>query len=185
MAEGDPARTKVMSTLMPVLTSAKSNVAVISPYFVPGENGTAALVKLVHDGRTVRVLTNSLVANDVAAVHGGYSRSRKPLLKGGVQIWELKPIAGAKSQSSLFGSSGASLHTKAFIVDNDTVFLGSYNLDPRSTWLNCEQGVLVENEGAGNPATDHLRAADRWPARMEGQPSCRRTQLDRRHPYIR
>ncbi len=92
------------------------------------------------------MLTNSLVANDVAAVHGGYMRSRKPLLKGGVQIWELKPIAGSKSQSSLFGSSGASLHTKAFIVDNNTVFIGSYNLDPRSTWLNCEQGVLVEDE---------------------------------------
>ncbi len=55
-------------------------------------------------------------------------------------------ISGARSQSSLFGSSGASLHTKAFIVDNKTVFIGSYNLDPRSTWLNCEQGVLVEDE---------------------------------------
>jgi putative cardiolipin synthase len=30
-------------------------------------------------------------------------------------------------------------------VDRSSVFLGSYNLDPRSTWLNCEQGVLVEN----------------------------------------
>ncbi len=150
LPEGDPARTTVMSTLMPVLTGASSSVAVISPYFVPGKTGTDMLVKLVDDGRKVRVLTNSLVANDVAAVHGGYSRSRKPLLKGGVQIWELKPIAGTKSQSSLFGSSGASLHTKAFIVDSGTVFLGSYNLDPRSTWLNCEQGVLVENEVLAN-----------------------------------
>jgi putative cardiolipin synthase len=146
LPEGDPARTKVMTTLMPVITGARTSVAVISPYFVPGKTGTSSLVKLVTEGRTVGVLTNSLVANDVAAVHGGYMRSRKPLLKGGVQIWELKPIAGSKSQSSLFGSSGASLHTKAFIVDNNTVFIGSYNLDPRSTWLNCEQGVLVEDE---------------------------------------
>jgi putative cardiolipin synthase len=146
LPENDPARTRVLTTLAPVLTGARDNVAVISPYFVPGKNGTAALVKLVAEGRQVRVLTNSLVANDVAAVHGGYERSRKPLLKGGVQIWELKPAGGTKSQSSVFGSSGASLHTKAFIVDSDMVFLGSYNLDPRSTWLNCEQGVLVENE---------------------------------------
>ena len=97
MPEGDPARTRVMSTLMPVITGANTSVAVISPYFVPGKNGTDALVKLVSDGRKVGVLTNSLVANDVAAVHGGYSRSRKPLLKGGVQIWELKPAAGTKS----------------------------------------------------------------------------------------
>ena len=43
------------------------------------------------------------------------------------------------------GSSGASLHTKAFVVDGEKLFVGSYNLDPRSTWLNCEQGVLVED----------------------------------------
>ena len=152
---------------------------------MPGKTGTSALVKLVSDGRKVGVLTNSLVANDVAAVHGGYSRSRKPLLKGGVQIWELKPIAGTKSQSSLLGSSGASLHTKAFIVDSNTVFLGSYNLDPRSTWLNCEQGVLVENEALADAAAVHLRAAGRWPARLEGQPGVREAQLDRRHRDIR
>ena len=84
------------------------------------------------------------VANDVAAVRGGYSRYRKALLEGGVELWELKP-AGEDGKSSLFGSSGASLHTKAFAVDGEELFVGSYNLDPRSTWLNCEQGVLVES----------------------------------------
>ena len=96
-------------------------------------------------GKRVRVLTNSLIANDVAAVHGGYARYRKPLVEGGVQVWELKPLAGSNVQSSLFGSSGASLHTKALAVDGRTLFVGSYNLDPRSTWLNCEQGVIVES----------------------------------------
>jgi putative cardiolipin synthase len=99
---------------------------------------------MVDEGKSVRILTNSLVANDVAAVHGGYSRYRKRLLEGGVQVWELKP-AGGGPDSSLLGSSGASLHTKAFAVDGRKLFVGSYNLDPRSTWLNCEQGVLVED----------------------------------------
>jgi cardiolipin synthase C len=146
LPEHDPARTQVMTTLTPVIKAASSEVSIISPYFVPGEQGTATLVRLSSEGKQVRVLTNSLVANDVAAVHGGYSRHRKELLAGGVKLWELKPAAGVESQSSFRGSSGASLHTKAFIVDRNKVFLGSYNLDPRSTWLNCEQGVLVENE---------------------------------------
>ncbi len=88
---------------------------------------------------------NSLVANDVAAVHGGYSRYRKPLLEGGLLLGELKPMAGGARNLSLFSSSGASLHTKAFAVDGKSLFVGSFNLDPRSAWLNCEQGVLVEN----------------------------------------
>lgn len=47
--------------------------------------------------------------------------------------------------SSLFGSSGASLHTKALSTDGRKLFVGSYNVDPRSIWLNCEQGVLVDD----------------------------------------
>ena len=62
-----------------------------------------------------------------------------------MQLWELKPLPGEKKDSSLFGSSGASLHTKALSIDQKTLFVGSYNLDPRSTWLNCEQGVLVDS----------------------------------------
>jgi putative cardiolipin synthase len=93
----------------------------------------------------VRVLTNSLAANDVAAVHGGYSKYRKRLLAGGVQIWELKP-GGDPTDASLLGSSGASLHAKAFAIDGHTVFVGSYNLDARSTYHNAEMGVLVRDD---------------------------------------
>jgi putative cardiolipin synthase len=145
MDKKDAERTQVGAELLPMVQGTKSELSIISPYFVPGDKVTGAFVAMAGSGKTVRILTNSLVANDVAAVHGGYSRYRKPLVEGGVQLWELKPIAGAVN-SSLFGSSGASLHTKAFAVDGRTLFVGSYNLDPRSTWLNCEQGVLVENE---------------------------------------
>jgi len=144
MKKRDVKRTHVGVALVPMLQAARERVAVISPYFVPGQEVTSGLARMAGDGKSVRVLTNSLVANDVAAVHGGYARYRKALLKGGVQLWELKP-AGGPGNSSLLGSSGASLHTKAFVVDGEKLFVGSYNLDPRSTWLNCEQGVLVED----------------------------------------
>ncbi len=136
----------VVAALSPLIKNAQSNLTIISPYFVPSGSATPMLVEAAQSGRSVRVLTNSLVANDVAAVHGGYSRYRKPLLAGGVQLWELKPLTGDKTDSSMFGSSGASLHTKALVVDKRILFVGSYNLDPRSTWLNCEQGVLVESD---------------------------------------
>lgn len=136
-------RSDVLGLLVPVMRAAESGVTMISPYFVPGKEGTVALVRGATSGRSIRILTNSLAANDVAAVHGGYSKYRGDLLRGGVQLWELKPQPGLKTASSLFGSSGASLHTKALAVDGDELFVGSYNLDPRSTSLNCEQGVLV------------------------------------------
>jgi putative cardiolipin synthase len=143
MDEDDAARTQVGLALEPMLREARREVIIVSPYFVPGKEITRELVAAVASGKRVRVLTNSLVANDVAAVHGGYSRYRRKLVKGGVELWELKP-AGSQN-SSLFGSSGASLHTKAFAADGESLFVGSYNLDPRSTWLNCEQGVRVDD----------------------------------------
>ncbi len=145
LEDHDPQRSEVITALVPAMQATQENLTIISPYFVPGGRGTAGLVGGAQTGKRVRILTNSLVANDVAAVHGGYSRHRNALLEGGVQLWELKPLAGGDVQSSLFGSSGASLHTKALAMDGRTLFVGSYNLDPRSTWLNCEQGVLVEN----------------------------------------
>jgi putative cardiolipin synthase len=144
MKKKDAARTQVGAELLPMVQGTQSGLSVISPYFVPGDKVTEAFVAMVGSGKDVRILTNSLVATDVAAVHGGYARYRKRLVEGGVQIWETKPTSGSV-KSSMFGSSGASLHTKAFAVDSRTLFVGSYNLDPRSTWLNCEQGVLVEN----------------------------------------
>jgi putative cardiolipin synthase len=129
-----------------MVTDSRRSVSVISPYFVPGEAGTKAFVDAAQGGSDIAVLTNSLAANDVAAVYGGYAEWRVPLLKGGVKLYELRPLPGSKAKSSFRGSSGASLHTKALTTDGQYLFVGSFNLDPRSTALNCEQGVFVQNE---------------------------------------
>lgn len=135
----------IMSKLMPVIAAADSSVEITSPYFVPGVEGTAGLTRMVASGVDVAVLTNSLAATDVAAVHGGYAPYRKALLSGGVRLYELQPYA-RPSGMSLFGSSAASLHTKAFTVDDRVGFVGSFNFDPRSVSLNTEMGVLFAEE---------------------------------------
>ncbi|WP_187669286.1 phospholipase D-like domain-containing protein [Zestomonas carbonaria] len=134
---------KVLAGLLPAVKSSRERLSIISPYFVPGKLGMDALTERAGAGSRVRVLTNSLAANDVVAVHGGYTKYRKPLIAGGVQLWELKPRSHVRA--SLFGSSGASLHTKAMVIDRSQVFVGSYNLDARSAVLNCEQGILVRH----------------------------------------
>ncbi len=98
---------------------------------------------------TVRVLTNSLAATDVAAVHAGYAKRRKALLAGGVQLFELKPDAttppAANHDGKLGGSSDASLHAKTFAIDGQQVFVGSFNFDPRSVALNTELGLVMHS----------------------------------------
>lgn len=136
----------IMSTLMPVIAAADRSLEITSPYFVPGADGADRLVNMVRQGVDVAVLTNSLAATDVVAVHGGYAPYRKKLLSGGVRLYELQPFL-RKTDASLFGSRGASLHTKAFTVDDHTGFVGSFNFDPRSVSLNTEMGVLFVEPG--------------------------------------
>ena len=145
MEKGAIERSHVQTLLVPAAENARRSLTLISPYFVPDELGTRILIDATQSGKRVRVLTNSLIANDVAAVHGGYSRYRRQLAEHGIELWELKPLPGSDVHASLFGGSGASLHTKALRVDGERIFVGSYNLDPRSAWLNCEQGIFAES----------------------------------------
>jgi putative cardiolipin synthase len=142
-----------------------NELVLVSPYFIPGREGTDNLVAIAARGVKVSILTNSLAAADVAPAYAGYTRYRKELLRGGVRLYELKPAAlppGEKRDrsgggSSGGGSSGASLHAKTFAVDRQRLFVGSFNLDPRSSRLNTEMGVVLESPGL---ATQLSRAFD-------------------------
>jgi putative cardiolipin synthase len=96
----------------------------------------------------VKLLTNSLEATDVPAVHGGYAPYRRALLEHGVQLFELRRQPGAPSPARLSfhgSSSDSSLHTKAIVFDRRKTFIGSFNFDPRSVLWNTEVGVLVDS----------------------------------------
>jgi putative cardiolipin synthase len=126
---------------------------VISPYFVPGDAGTEALVELARRGVRVRVLTNSLSATDEKSVHAGYAHRREALLRGGVELYELKRDAGTIVQraQAIGRGSTAALHAKTYVIDGRWVFVGSFNLDPRSSKLNTEMGLLIDSPEFARP----------------------------------
>jgi putative cardiolipin synthase len=144
------ARTDVLlfPELVRTLGRPKKALDLVSPYFVPGAEGTAALEALAKTGVKVRVLTNSLAASDVKSVHAGYAKRRLDLLRAGVQLYELKPTAVNESREgkARFGaSSSAALHAKTFAVDHNRIFVGSFNFDQRSALLNTEMGLVIES----------------------------------------
>ncbi|HEY4530454.1 MAG TPA: phospholipase D family protein [Luteimonas sp.] len=156
---GDDGSQWLVGRIDAALRGAEHAALLISPYFVPGKDTSAVLTGLAGAGAHVGVVTNSLAANDVAAVHGGYTKYRRQLLEGGVHLYELRPEAAGpgnddgrgppnvRPRTGPAGSSSASLHTKAFLVDGRRGFIGSYNLDPRSAYLNTEMGVFFDDPG--------------------------------------
>lgn len=132
------------SILFEHLQTAESRLIIISPYFVPLDSGVDILSELQHRGVDISVITNSLATNNQLSVHSGYAPSRTPLLQNGIHLYEMKPDARVSS-AEVFTGSGvtATLHAKTFLVDEQEVFIGSFNFDPRSAFINSEMGVLI------------------------------------------
>ncbi|WP_374439457.1 phospholipase D family protein [Pseudomonas panipatensis] len=139
---------QLSSQLAPLFNQVSQELILVSAYFVPTSSGVDYLTERTRKGVSVRLLTNSLEATDVPAVHAGYAPYRMVLLEHGVKLYELRAqpdqrLAGAPWM--VRGSSSASLHSKAIIFDQRQVFVGSFNFDPRSILWNTEVGVIVDS----------------------------------------
>jgi phosphatidylserine/phosphatidylglycerophosphate/cardiolipin synthase-like enzyme len=167
----------VIENVMDLLNSAQSDVLSISPYFVPGDVGLATSAMHQQRGVRVRILTNSLASTDAPAVHIGYASYRVALLHDGVDLYELRPYLDGTKHSvrtgfAAFGSSHASLHAKAIVIDRKTLFIGSMNLDPRSAFENTEIGLVLHSpELASEVASefDELVNSDAYHVRLTEQ----------------
>ena len=139
------------------LEKPEQSVDIISAYFVPEKKGEKMLSELAQNNIQVRVLTNSFKANDVFLVHAFYGKYRKNLLKDNVDLYEFLSVPetenlnanteeiAEKAKVSLKGLSQSSLHAKLMAIDQKQVFIGSFNFDPRSAYLNTEIGVLLDS----------------------------------------
>lgn len=129
--------------------NAKREVVYATAYFVPGERGVTLLSQVAARGVRVRVLTNSLAATDVVAVHAGYAPQREALLAGGIELYEYRPEAPRPEPAGhrlRVGRSESALHAKVAVYDRQLVWVGSANFDPRSRRLNTEAGMLIESD---------------------------------------
>jgi len=147
----------VANNIGALMRSATQELLIISPYFVPGPEGMSLLKRLVGQGVKVRILTNSLASTDSPLVHTGYARYRVGLLKLGIDLREMRPKLGQKRpRFHPFQSSNASLHAKALVIDQKTVFIGSLNMDGRSKRFNSELGLVIRSTDIAKQVTSIL-----------------------------
>jgi phosphatidylserine/phosphatidylglycerophosphate/cardiolipin synthase-like enzyme len=147
----------IANNISALMRSAQHEVLVISPYFVPGEEGVELMRALTRRGVHIRILTNSLASTDAPLVHNGYVRYRPALLKMGVELFEVRPKLGQKRlRFHPFKSSNASLHAKALVIDRRTVFIGSLNMDRRSARFNSELGLVMRSPEIAQQVTSLL-----------------------------
>jgi putative cardiolipin synthase len=138
----------IIDALQRRLGKVKKSVFVEAAYFVPGKEGMVHLQTMRKRGVKIRILTNSLKSNDVLAAYAGYNTYREALLKEGIELYELRDDAGAGhiiNKHTGKGDVQSGLHAKIIVFDAKDVFVGSFNLDPRSSHINTEGGLYVQS----------------------------------------
>jgi putative cardiolipin synthase len=143
--ESDAEHGRMHLALHRKMDTLQKEVLMEAAYFVTRDRGVEIARQLNARGVKMRVLTNSLASNDVLAAHAGYAKRREELLASGVELYEMRPDAGTIKKKVISAKSKAALHTKAIVFDRESVFVGSFNLDPRSADINTEAGLYVES----------------------------------------
>ncbi|MEP4485137.1 MAG: phospholipase D family protein [Halioglobus sp.] len=135
---------------------AQSEIVIVTPYFIPQETGAQLLADIVAKGVRVVVVTNSLASTNHIPVHSRYTKYRRQLLGKGVEFYEIRVDRAGQESEWGFNPDRITLHSKASMIDKETIFVGSLNFDPRSLLLNTEMGLFVESPILGRQFSNSL-----------------------------
>ncbi len=151
---------RIITPLLESLHGAKSELMIISAYFVLRKSGIEHFAEIRNRGVDVTIITNSLASNNLKIIHGGYAPIRKPLLKQGNRIFEVRADATvAGSEYIAKESTRTTLHMKVYVVDRRELFIGSFNFDPRSVNINTEVGVIIHSPELANFVQSQIEKA--------------------------
>lgn len=148
--------------LIKAVQNAKRSILIQSPYLIMPEGGVELFDALVEQGVRIRISTNSLASTDNIAAFSGYHRQRTRLLSAGVELYEFKPYPGIQRDlvdrypRLAENDSVFAIHAKSMVIDDNTIFVGTFNLDPRSANLNTEVGVLIESRELARQLTENI-----------------------------
>ncbi len=138
--------------LAALVEKSKHKIVIQSPYLVLSKKAESLFRRTRKRGVSIQISTNSLASTDNIQAFSGYKNQRKKLLNMGLQIFEYKPNPVSQEQllhryDDIKKSRPIfALHAKTMVIDSETVYIGTYNLDPRSENLNTEVGVIVRNK---------------------------------------
>ncbi len=140
------------SALARLVEGAQQRVIIQSPYLVASDEAIELLRRVRAHNVAVRINTNSLASTDNLPAFSGYRNQRDRLLGMGLQIYEYMPAPKVQQQlvqrltAAPVAGPVFALHAKTLVIDGKTVYIGTFNFDPRSENLNTEVGVIIHDE---------------------------------------
>ena len=157
---------------MALIDNAKTEVILVSAYLIPTPELEGAIERAERRGVQVRILTNSLRSNNHLAAHSAYRGHLQRLVSQGSDLHEVRVDAADRSlyMEEPVRDKRLGLHAKIMVIDDDRVFVGSSNLDPRSLKLNTEVGLIIDSEPLNQDLREMLAAdfklSNAWAVKM-------------------
>jgi len=150
-AERGGSKSEIVNTFANLSQDTEKDLLIISPYLILSDASIDRMGEAVKKGISIRILTNSLKSTDAVPVVAMYRKTRKRILRNGIQLHEIRADAASREEYSAAQNSDArlSLHAKTVVFDRKRVFVGTFNIDPRSEYLNTEVGLLVHSSELG------------------------------------
>ena len=146
----------VSDALIEFLSEAKDRIVIQTPYLILGKRFRVFFSNLrsKHPNIDIIVSSNSLAAADHFYAYAfSYKHKKFYVKKLKWRIFEFKPkpkdreiMIAPLDQVKKDIDRFICIHAKTFIVDHDKIYIGSFNLDPRSANLNTEVGIIVHDE---------------------------------------
>lgn len=138
--------------LAALIKNAKKSILIQSPYLVLSDRAFELFRAAIKRGVKIIISTNSLASTDNLSAYSGYEKQREEILKAGITVYEYMPYPSVQKQlleryhRLKKNKPVFALHAKTMIIDAEVLYIGTYNLDPRSENLNTEVGIVVLNK---------------------------------------
>jgi putative cardiolipin synthase len=172
-------RGAVATALVQLAQNASESISIESAYFILAAETGGTLLQELHDrGVQIRALTNSLASNDVPVAHGGYARHRTQMIQSGLELYELRADAPlckllVEDTTRCKEEGNYGLHAKSVIFDGKVVFIGSFNVNLRSAFVNTETAIVIDSPQLAQRITANMDTAvaaeNSWRVRIDDE----------------
>ncbi|TVP90404.1 phospholipase D-like domain-containing protein [Alkalibacterium sp.] len=123
----------VWKTMLNQLAETEESFLLKSPYVIMDTYMIESSEQFLFEPDKLTIVTNGIQATPNYLAHSGYRNNRDDLIESEAHVKE-------------YQSENSSLHMKSFVQDDKWVGIGSFNLDPRSVYLNTESMLMVKSE---------------------------------------
>jgi phosphatidylserine/phosphatidylglycerophosphate/cardiolipin synthase-like enzyme len=131
-----------------MINRATTSLEFSNPYILFPPDTKAAIKAAIDRGVKVKLNTNSVRTNDNHLMAMAWDVHKDEIIAMGIEVNEVK--------------DGNFLHAKTVIIDADEVFIGSFNLDPRSKNLNLENGVFIKSKKMADTLLNYNRRLEKY-----------------------